>query len=127
MAKLTTAATLASSALDAAQKNENNSSLTGLILGDILKRARTNQTFSVNGNNIVTKENKVNGTKTNYNLTNSEKNILDYTNENILNGLKNINVFSDNTKENIQKQVDAYKNQGCFFLNWLGYNLFLFR
>lgn len=99
-------------------------SLGGSALGSLFSSGASlltskpyNQTFQIGGDDVVTK--KVSGNKitTNYNLSDTEKSLLDYTNNNLLSGLENINVFSDETKQSIQNQLDAYKTLGINTIN----------
>ena len=89
---------------------------TGTVLNNLLQNKKK-QTFSIDGNDVVTQKKSYGKVKTNYNLSEDEKALLDYTNKNILNGLENINVFSDDIVKSINDQVDAYKNQGLRTLN----------
>ncbi|MBO7672619.1 hypothetical protein J6S88_04330 [bacterium] len=110
MAKITTAA----GSLAAA-----GSSVLGSLLGGALgaEKKPYDSVISVNGNDVASSKVKNHKVSTSYNMSKDEKNLLDYTNQHLLSGLKNINVFSDNVRQNIQKQLDAYKLSGIKTIN----------
>ena len=95
------------------------SSLLGSALGGSSLTAKKpyNTSLSINGNNIAEATVKGDKISTSYTMPEAEKALYDYSNENILSGLENINVFSDDLKDYIQKQVKAYTNQGIRAIN----------
>lgn len=105
MSKITTAAGSLASA---------GSSLLGSLLGGVLNQEKKpyNTSLSLNGEEVASSKVKDHNITSNYNLSQDEKNLLDYTNKELLSGLKNINVFSEDVQKNIQNQVDAYKQKG---------------
>ena len=105
MAKITTAASGLASA---------GTSLLGSLLGNALNSQPKpyNSAISLNGNDLASSKVKNHKITTNYNMSDAEKNLLNYTNENLLSGLKNVNVFSDDVQKNIQSQVNAYRDKG---------------
>ena len=111
MSKITTAA--ASSLAGA------GSSALGSLLGGVfgLEPKPYDTKISLNGNEIASSKVKKNKISTSYNMSEDEKNLLDYTNKNLLSGLKNIDVFSDDLRKDIQKQLDAYKQSGIRTIN----------
>lgn len=72
---------------------------------------------SVNGTPVakVTKENNL--VTSNYYMPEAEKGIYDYTQNSLLSNLPQINVFSKATQNDINSQVDAYKNRALQDLN----------
>lgn len=76
-----------------------------------------NTELSLNGDKIANAKVTKNKIATNYNMSDAEKDLLNYTNTNLLSGLENINVFSDELQKNIQDQVNAYTKQGIKTLN----------
>ena len=90
------------------------------LMGNLLNTDETkpySSTLSVNGKDIASTNVNGNNITANYNMSDDEKNLLDYTNQNLLSGLKNINVFSNDIQKNIQNQVDAYKAKGVKTIN----------
>ena len=93
-------------------------SLAGDLLSNVLNYSPARDTsISVNGNEIAKTKTSSNNISANYNQSEIEKDLLDYTNQELLSGLKNINVFSDDHREDFQKQIDAYTKQGIKTLN----------
>lgn len=78
---------------------------------------QNNANFSIDNKPIATRKKTKQGTKINYDLSASEKELLEYTNNNLLKGLENINVFSEDLQQYINKQIEAYKNRGIEELN----------
>lgn len=119
-----TKATLATNAIGTAAsaftnttESSTKNSLLGNIFSTLYEMQKKNETFSINGDEVVTRKNTPKGIKTNYNLSETEKALLDYTNSNLLKGLENINVFSNDLQKNINTQLEAYKNKGIRELN----------
>ncbi len=116
MAKATIASSLIGG-IAGAKSGSLTSTLANSFLGNLSYPKYPNASLSLNGDEIANTKVTKKKISTNYNLTEDEKNLLDYTNKNLLSGLKNINVFSDEQRKGIQEQVDAYKKQGLTTLN----------
>lgn len=71
----------------------------------------SNGTVSVNGNTLASSVKNGNTISANYNMPEVEKNIYDYAQNSLLSSLPNINVFSQDTQNNINSQVEAYKTK----------------
>lgn len=110
MTKITTAASGLASA---------GSSVLGSLLGGALgaEKKPYNTSISLNGTEVASSKVKKHKVSTDYNMSEDEKNLLDYTNKRLLSGLKNINVFSDDVRQDIKKQLDAYKQTGIKTIN----------
>ncbi len=67
---------------------------------------------TINGQTIATNTKKGNTVTSNYNMPEMEKNIYDYAQNALLTSLPQINVFSQDTKNDINSQVEAFKNKG---------------
>lgn len=74
--------------------------------------AFSNGSVSVNGQTVATTNKNGDIVNSNYNMTESEKQLYDYAQNSYLQSLPNVNVFDENTQKNLQSQVDAYKNKG---------------
>ena len=116
MAKTTIASSLING-IAAAKAGSSSTSLVNSILGNLTNSKPLNTSLSLNGDEIANVKHSKKGISTNYNLSDDEKNLLDYTNKNLLSGLENINVFSDDLQKEIQSQVDAYRKKGLRTLN----------
>lgn len=79
--------------------------------------AFSNGSVSINGDTVATTSKDGNTVNTNYNMSETEKNIYDYVQNSFLDSLKNVNVFDEDTKKNLQSQVDAYTNKGLDIIN----------
>lgn len=79
--------------------------------------AFSNGSVSINGNTVASTEKDGNNVNTNYNMSDDEKQIYDYVQDSFLESLKNVNVFDQQTKDDIDAQVDAYKNKGLDLIN----------
>lgn len=73
--------------------------------------------ISINGENKATTSKKGNTVTTNYNMSDAEKNIYDYAQNSLLSSLSSVNVFDDDTKKNLQAQLDAYTLNGQKLIN----------
>ncbi len=73
--------------------------------------------ISINGENKATTSKKGNTVTTNYNMSDAEKNIYDYAQNSLLSSLPSVNVFDDDTKKNLQAQLDAYTLNGQKLIN----------
>ena len=74
-------------------------------------------TISINGENKATTSKNGNTVTTNYNMSDAEKNIYNYAQNSIANSLPSVNVFDDETKKNLQAQLDAYTLNGQKIIN----------
>jgi len=74
-------------------------------------------TINVNGTNKVTTYQKKNNIITDYNMSDAEKRAYDYAQKSFADNLATVNVFDDNTKKNLQSQVDAYTQNGQKMIN----------
>lgn len=95
-------------------------SMGGSLLGSLIGNAKpkTYDTgYSINEQEVASANVSKGKISTNYNLSDDEKNLLDYTNKNLLSGLENINVFSPEVQKSIDNQVKAYTNQGINTIN----------
>lgn len=73
--------------------------------------------LSVNGKVKSSAKSTKNGANANYNMSEFEEAGYNYANEALYNNLDNINVFSDETVKNLNKQLQAYMNQGAKDIN----------
>ncbi|MBQ8168717.1 hypothetical protein IJZ97_04795 [bacterium] len=72
---------------------------------------------TVNGNTVANTSKKGNTITSNYNMSDVEKGIYDYAQNSLLGSLPQINVFSKDTQNSINSQVEAYKNKGLQTIN----------
>lgn len=69
-------------------------------------------TININGNNKASTYKKGNNVISNYNMSDAEKRLYDYAQNSLADSLPSVNVFDDNTKKNLQSQLDAYTLNG---------------
>ena len=81
-------------------------------MGKKSKPSYSKGTVSVNGNTVASNYKKGNSIVSNYNMPELEKGIYDYAQNALLNALPQVNVFSQDTRNDINSQVEAYKNKG---------------
>lgn len=74
-------------------------------------------TFTMNGDVMSSASSTRNGANISYNMNPYEQAAYNYAGKSFYENLKNINVFSDDTIKNLNKQVNAYLNQGLNTLN----------
>lgn len=79
--------------------------------------AFSNGSVSVNGQTIATTSQNGNTINSNYNMSDTEKDLYNYIQDSFSDSLKNVNVFDDETKKDLQSQVDAYTNKGLDIIN----------
>lgn len=79
----------------------------GYSTGTIKVNGQTKASTYKSGNNVVT----------NYNMSDAEKRAYDYAQNSFANALPSINVFDDDTRKNLQSQLDAYTLQGQKMVN----------
>lgn len=77
----------------------------------------SNGSVTVNGQTVATNKKNGNSISSNYNMSDIEKGIYDYAQNSFLSSLPQINIFSEDTKKNINSQLDAFKNQGIQTIN----------
>lgn len=81
-------------------------------MGKNSKPSYSTGTVSLNGNTVASNYKKGNSIVSNYNMPEAEKGIYDYAQNALLESLPQVNVFSQDTRNNINSQVEAYKNKG---------------
>lgn len=86
-------------------------------MGKSSKPAYTNGVVSVNGNTIASQYKDGDTVYSNYNMSDAEKKIYDYAQSSFLENLPKINVFSEDTKKDMQNQLNAYTQKGLETIN----------
>lgn len=77
------------------------------------KKSTTVSRTNINGSpKLTTVTDKYGNQTTNYNMSEWEKLAYDYAEKEFANNLKNINVFSKDTLESLNNQIEAYKQSG---------------
>ena len=76
-----------------------------------------NGQVNINGENKASSFLNGNTVTSNYNMTDSEKDLYDYAQNNLVSAVKNINTFLPETWDNINSQVKSYTNQGISTIN----------
>ena len=74
-------------------------------------------TVNINGQTKVKTYKNGNNVVSDYNMSDSEKQIYDYAQNSFANSLSEVNVFDENTKKDIQKQLSAYTRNGQKIIN----------
>lgn len=74
----------------------------GYSSGTIKVNGQTKAKTYRSGNNVIT----------NYNMSDAEKQAYDYAQNSFADSLHSVNVFDDDTRKNLQSQLDAYTLQG---------------
>lgn len=74
-------------------------------------------TISVNGNSKASTYKTGNNIYSNYNMSDAEKQAYDYAQKSFANSLSSVNVFDDETKKNLQSQLNAYTLDGQKLIN----------
>ncbi len=74
-------------------------------------------TINVNGSTKATTYKKKNNVITDYNMSDDEKRAYDYAQKSFADSLASVNVFDENTKQNLQSQLDAYTLNGQKIIN----------
>lgn len=74
-------------------------------------------TININGENKVNTYKKGNNVVSDYNMSKAEKNIYDYAQKSFADSLKSVNVFDNDTKNNLQAEVNAYAQKGQNLIN----------
>lgn len=86
-------------------------------MGKKSKPSYSTGTVSVNGNTIASNAKKGNNVISNYDMSEVEKNIYDMAQQEVLASLPKINTFSQATQNDINSQIEAYKNKGIQTIN----------
>ena len=86
-------------------------------MGKKSKPSYSKGTVSVNGNTVASNYKKGNSIVSNYNMPELEKGIYDYAQNALLNSLPQVNVFSPETRNDINSQVEAYRNKSMQTIN----------
>lgn len=79
----------------------------GYSTGTIKVNGQTKASTYKSGNNVIT----------NYNMSDAEKRAYNYAQNSFANALPSINVFDDDTRKNLQSELDAYTHQGQKMVN----------
>lgn len=79
----------------------------GYSAGTINVNGETKASTYKSGNNIIS----------NYNMSDAEKRAYDYAQNSFANSLPSVNVFDENTRKNLQSQLDAYTLNGQKMVN----------
>ena len=74
-------------------------------------------TINVNGSNVASTYKKGNNIFSNYNMSDDEKRAYGYVQKSLADSLPSVNVFDENTKQNLQSQLDAYTLNGQKLIN----------
>ena len=77
----------------------------------------TGGTVYVNGKKIASATKKGDSINSKYSMNKNEKGIYDFAQNSLLQSLPNVNVFSNDTVNSINSQIDAYRNQGISEIN----------
>ena len=70
--------------------------------GTVKLNGQTKATTYKNGNNVIS----------NYNMSDAEKRAYDYAQNSFANSLPNVNIFDENTRNNLQSELNAYTLNG---------------
>lgn len=94
------------------QKQKGTLKIMGKTSSSSPRQSYANGVVTINGQEKASQK-KIGGTVySNYNMSDTEKKIYDYSQNSFLRNLPNINVFSEDTRKNLQNQLDAYKQNG---------------
>lgn len=74
-------------------------------------------TINVNGSTKSTTYKNKNNVITDYNMSDDEKRAYDYAQKSFADSLSKVNVFDEDTKKNLQSQLDAYTLNGQKIIN----------
>lgn len=69
-------------------------------------------TVNINGQTKATTYKKGNNVISNYNMSDAEKKAYDYAQNSFANSLPNVNIFDENTRNNLQSELNAYTLNG---------------
>lgn len=74
-------------------------------------------TINVNGNTKASTYKTGDNIYSNYNMSDFEKQAYDYAQKSFANSLPSVNIFDDETKKNLQSQLDVYQLNGQKLIN----------
>ena len=74
-------------------------------------------TVKINGQNKARTYQSGNNIVSDYNMSDLEKQIYDYAQNSFANSLSKVNVFDEDTKKDLQRQLDAYTEKGQKIIN----------
>ena len=74
-------------------------------------------TINVNGSTKATTYKHKNNVITDYNMSDDEKRAYEYAQKSFADSLSKVNVFDEDTKKNLQSQLDAYTLNGQKIIN----------
>ncbi len=74
-------------------------------------------TISINGENKASTTQNGNTINSNYNMSDDERRAYEYAQKSFADSLSKINIFDDDTKKNLQSQLDAYTLNGQKIIN----------
>lgn len=79
--------------------------------------AFSNGVLSINGETKASTYKQGNNVVTNYNMSDAEKRAYDYAQNSFADSLSKVNVFDEDTKKNLQSELDAYTQRGEKLIN----------
>lgn len=79
--------------------------------------AFSNGVVSINGEEKASTYKQGNNVVTNYNMSDAEKRAYDYAQNSFADSLSKVNVFDEDTKKNLQSEIDAYTARGETLIN----------
>ena len=71
----------------------------------------------INGQNKATTSKKGNSVSTHYNMSDDERRAYEYAQKSFADSLSKVNVFDEDTKKNLQSQLEAYTLNGQKIIN----------
>lgn len=76
------------------------------------RQSTPNSNYSLNGKTKATTKRRGDTVYSNYNMNQYEKTVYDYAQKTLADIIPQINTFSQDTRNDIQSQLNAYQNQG---------------
>lgn len=89
----------------------------GTIMGKSSKPSYSSGTVRVNGQTKASTYKSGSNVITDYNMSDAEKRAYDYAQKSFADSLSQVNVFDNETKQNLQKQLNAYAQKGQKLIN----------
>ena len=89
----------------------------GTKMGKSSKPAYSGGVVTINGEEKASQYKSGNNIYSNYNMSDTEKQIYDYAQNSFLENLPKINTFSEETQKNLQNQLNAYTQKGIDTIN----------
>ncbi len=86
-------------------------------MGKSSKPAYSSGVVTINGEEKASQYKNGNTVYSNYNMSDAEKQIYDYAQNSFLENLPKVNVFSEDTKKQMQNQLNAYTQKGIDTIN----------